>query len=397
MTNAVMPTYARLPVTFVKGEGALLWDTAGKQYLDALSGISVCNVGHARREVADAICAQAHELLHTSNLYQIEHQQALAEKLCELSGFENVFFGNSGAEANEAAIKIARLYGHNKGVAIPTIIVMSNAFHGRTMATVTATGNVKSQAGFAPLVEGFVRVEYADVDAVAALADHPNIVAVLVEPVQGEGGIRIPAADYLPRLRAICDQHDWLLMVDEVQSGMARTGTWFAFQHSHIQPDVMTLAKALGNGVPIGACLAGGKAVNVFGPGNHGSTFGGNPLACRAARAVIEVMEHDNLTARAAELGEHFLSQFREKLAGVAGVRDIRGKGLMIGVELERECGELVKQALERGLLINVTAGNVIRLLPPLIITDAQADQIITMVSELVQAFLYPTAGERVS
>lgn len=397
MTNAVMPTYARLPVTFVKGEGALLWDTAGKQYLDALSGISVCNVGHARREVADAICAQAHELLHTSNLYQIEHQQALAEKLCELSGFENVFFGNSGAEANEAAIKIARLYGHNKGVAIPTIIVMSNAFHGRTMATVTATGNVKSQAGFAPLVEGFVRVEYADVDAVAALADHPNIVAVLVEPVQGEGGIRIPAADYLPRLRAICDQHDWLLMVDEVQSGMARTGTWFAFQHSHIQPDVMTLAKALGNGVPIGACLAGGKAVNVFGPGNHGSTFGGNPLACRAARAVIEVMEHDNLTARAAELGEHFLSQFREKLAGVAGVRDIRGKGLMIGVELERECGELVKQALERGLLINVTAGNVIRLLPPLIITDAQADQIITMVSELVQAFLYPTAGERLS
>ena len=397
MTNAVMPTYARMPVTFAKGEGALLWDTTGKQYLDALSGISVCNVGHARREVADAICAQAHELLHTSNLYQIEHQQALAEKLCELSGFENVFFGNSGAEANEAAIKIARLYGHNKGVAIPTIIVMSNAFHGRTMATVTATGNPKAQLGFAPLVEGFVRVEYGDADAVAALASNPNIVAVLVEPVQGEGGIRIPAADYLPRLRAICDQHDWLLMVDEIQAGMARTGTWFAFQHSDIQPDVMTLAKALGNGVPIGACLAGGKAAHVFGPGNHGSTFGGNPLACRAARAVIEVVEHDNLTARAAELGEYFLSQFREKLAGVAGVRDIRGKGLMIGVELERDCGELVKQALERGLLINVTAGNVIRLLPPLIITDAQADQIITMVSELVQAFLHPAAGERLS
>ncbi|UOG92153.1 MAG: aspartate aminotransferase family protein [Candidatus Thiothrix sulfatifontis] len=397
MTNAVMPTYARMPVTFAKGEGALLWDTTGKQYLDALSGIAVCNVGHARREVADAICAQAHELLHTSNLYQIEHQEALAEKLCALSGFENVFFSNSGAEANEAAIKIARLYGHNKGVAIPTIIVMSNAFHGRTMATVTATGNPKAQLGFAPLVEGFVRVEYGDADAVAAMASNPNIVAVLVEPVQGEGGIRIPAADYLPRLRAICDQHDWLLMVDEIQAGMARTGTWFAFQHSHIQPDVMTLAKALGNGVPIGACLAAGKAVNVFGPGNHGSTFGGNPLACRAARAVIEVMEHDNLTARAAELGEYFLSQFREKLAGVVGVRDIRGKGLMIGVELERDCGELVKQALERGLLINVTAGNVIRLLPPLIITDAQADQIITMVSELVQAFLRPAAGERAS
>lgn len=395
MTNAVMPTYARMPVTFAKGEGALLWDTTGKEYLDALSGIAVCNVGHARREVADAICAQAHELLHTSNLYQIEHQQALAEKLCALSGFENVFFSNSGAEANEAAIKIARLYGHNKGVAIPTIIVMSNAFHGRTMATVTATGNLKSQAGFAPLVEGFVRVEYGDADAVAALSNNPNIVAVLVEPLQGEGGIRVPAADYLPRLRALCDQHDWLLMVDEVQSGMARTGTWFAFQHSSIQPDVMTLAKALGNGVPIGACLAGGKASRVFGPGNHASTFGGNPLACRAARAVIDVMEHDNLTARAAALGDYFLAQFREKLAGVAGVRDIRGKGLMIGVELERDCGELVKQALEQGLLINVTAGNVIRLLPPLIITDAQADQIITMVSELVQTFLHRAAEER--
>ena len=395
MTNAVMPTYARLPVTFAKGEGAFLWDTAGKQYLDALSGISVCNVGHARREVADAICAQAHELLHTSNLYQIEHQQALAEKLCALSGFDNVFFGNSGAEANEAAIKIARLYGHNKGVAIPTIIVMSNAFHGRTMATVTATGNPKAQAGFAPLVEGFVRVEYGDADAVAALANNPNIVAVLVEPVQGEGGIRIPADDYLPRLRAICDQHDWLLMVDEIQSGMARTGQWFAFQHTGIQPDVMTLAKALGNGVPIGACLAAGKAAHVFGAGNHGSTFGGNPLACRAARAVIDVMEQENLVARAAELGDYFLAQFRLKLADESEVRDIRGKGLMLGIELARDCGELVKQALERGLLLNVTAGNVIRLLPPLIVTHEQADQIITMVSELVQAFLHPAAGER--
>lgn len=395
MTNAVMPTYARLPVTFAKGEGALLWDTTGKQYLDALSGISVCNVGHARREVADAICAQAHELLHTSNLYQIEHQQALAEKLCALSGFDNVFFGNSGAEANEAAIKIARLYGHNKGVAIPTIIVMSNAFHGRTMATVTATGNPKAQLGFAPLVEGFVRVEYGDADAVAALAGNANIVAVLVEPVQGEGGIRIPADDYLPRLRAICDANDWLLMVDEIQSGMARTGKWFAFQHSGIQPDVMTLAKALGNGVPIGACLAAGKAAKVFSAGNHGSTFGGNPLACRAARAVIAVMEQENLTARAAELGDYFVAQFRTKLSAETGVREIRGKGLMLGIELERDCGELVKQALEKGLLLNVTAGNVIRLLPPLIITQAQADQIITMVTELVQAFLHPAVGER--
>lgn len=398
MTHAVMPTYARLPVTFAKGEGALLWDTAGKQYLDALSGISVCNVGHARREVADAICAQASSLLHTSNLYQIEHQEALAEKLCALSGLDNVFFGNSGAEANEAAIKIARLYGHNKGIETPTIVVMSNAFHGRTMATVTATGNPKAQAGFGPLVEGFVRVEYADADAVEALAAaNPNIVAVLVEPVQGEGGIRIPADDYLPRLRAICDQHEWLLMLDEIQAGMCRTGQWFAFQHTGIKPDVMTLAKALGNGVPIGACLAGGKAASVFGPGNHGSTFGGNPLACRAALAVIDVMEKENLAAYATELGEYFLSQFQAKLAGLAGVREIRGKGLMLGIELERDCGELVKQALEQGLLINVTAGNVIRLLPPLVMTRNQADQIITMVTEMVQAFLQSTAGEKPS
>lgn len=398
MTHAVMPTYARLPVTFTKGEDALLWDTTGKQYLDALSGISVCNVGHARREVADAICAQAHELLHTSNLYQIAHQEALAEKLCALSGLDKVFFSNSGAEANEAALKIARLYGHNKGIAVPTVVVMTNSFHGRTMATLTATGNTKVQTGFSPLVEGFVRVEYGDAAAVEALAaTNPNIVAVLVEPVQGEGGIRIPADDYLPRLRAICDQHDWLLMLDEIQSGMCRTGKWFAFQHTAIQPDVMTLAKALGNGVPIGACLAGGKAASVFGPGNHGSTFGGNPLACRAALAVIEVMEQANLAARAAELGDYFLSQFRTKLAGVAGVREIRVKGLMLGIELERDCGELVKQALEKGILINVTAGNVIRLLPPLVISYEQAEQIITMVTELVQAFLSPAAGEKPS
>jgi acetylornithine aminotransferase len=387
VTNALMPTYARLPVTFTKGEGAHLWDTAGKQYLDALSGISVCNVGHARREVADAICAQANELLHTSNLYQIAHQEALAEKLCALAGLDKVFFSNSGAEANEAAIKLARLYGHNKGVETPTVVVMSNAFHGRTMATVTATGNPKAQAGFAPLVEGFIRVEYGDADAVAALASNPNIVAVLVEPVQGEGGIRIPADDYLPRLRAICDQHDWLLMLDEIQSGMCRTGQWFAFQHTGIKPDVMTLAKALGNGVPIGACLAGGKAASVFGPGNHGSTFGGNPLACRAALAVVEVMEKESLASRAAELGGYFVAQFRSKLAGTPGIREIRGKGLMLGIELDKDCPQLVGQALEKGLLINVTAGNVIRLLPPLTISTAEADQIITIVTELVQAF----------
>lgn len=398
MTHAVMPTYARLPVTFTRGEGIYLWDAAGKQYLDALSGISVCNVGHARREVAEAICAQANNLLHTSNLYQIEHQEALAGKLCALSGLDNVFFGNSGAEANEAAIKIARLYGHNQGIAKPTIVVMGNSFHGRTLATLTATGNAKVQAGFAPLVEGFVRVGYGDADAVEALAaDNPDIVAVLVEPVQGEGGIRIPADDYLPRLRAICDQHGWLLMLDEIQAGLCRTGEWFAFQHTGVVPDVMTLAKALGNGVPIGACLARGKAASVFGPGNHGSTFGGNPLACRAALAVLEVMEKENLAGKAKEMGEYFITQFRTRLMGLTGVRDIRGKGLMLGIELECDCGELVKQALAQGLLINVTAGNVIRLLPPLVITRDQADQIITMVTELVQAFLQPAAGEKPS
>lgn len=386
--GALMPTYARLPVTFVKGEGAVLWDTEGKQYLDAISGIAVCSLGHARREVADAICAQAQALLHTSNLYQIEHQAALGAKLCELSGMERAFFANSGAEANEAAIKIARLYGHNKGIDNPVIIVMSEAFHGRTMATVTATGNPKAQAGFGPLLAGFERVAYGSVEAVAdALANNPDVVAVLVEPVQGEGGVNIPPADYLPGLRAVCDEHDCLLMVDEIQTGMCRTGKWFAFQHAGIQPDVMTLAKALGNGVPIGACLAGGKARDVFGPGNHGSTFGGNPLACRAALAVVDVMEKEHLAERAAELGAYFVEQFSQQLKGVAGVKAVRAKGLMVAVQLEQACAELVKQALQQGLLINVTATNVIRLLPPLVLTMAEADQIITKVSALVKAF----------
>jgi acetylornithine aminotransferase len=300
--------------------------------------------------------------MHTSNLYQIENQQALGERLCALAGMDNAFFCNSGAEANEAAIKIARLYAHNKGIENPVIIVMSNAFHGRTMATVTATGNPKAQAGFAPLLEGFVRVQYGDAEAVAQqLATNKNIVAVLVEPVQGEGGVQVPSADYLPRLRELCDQHDCLLMVDEIQTGMCRTGQWFAFQHTSIQPDVMTLAKALGNGMPIGACLARGKAASVFGYGNHGSTFGGNPLACRAALAVVEVMEQEQLAKRAAELGQYFLQQFS---------------------------GELVKQGLAQGILINVTAGNVIRLLPPLVISQSQADQITTTVIDLIHDFL---------
>lgn len=388
-----MPTYARLPVHFTRGSGATLWDAAGKMYLDAISGIAVCNLGHAHPAVAEAICAQARELLHTSNLYNITHQEALANRLCTLAGMDNVFFCNSGAEANEAAIKLARLYGHNKGITNPTIVVMESAFHGRTLAALTATGNPKAQAGFAPLVSGFVRVPYGDAAAVAALAANPDIVAVLVEPIQGEGGIRIPPATYLPELRALCDQHGWLLMLDEVQSGMCRTGRWFAFQHSGIQPDVLTLAKALGNGVPIGACLARDKAAQVFGPGNHGSTFGGNPLACRAALAVLEVMEQEQLASRATALGEYCLAAFRAQLAGVDGVRAIRGKGLMLGIELARECGTLVKQGLAQGLLLNVTAGNVVRLLPPLVMTQTQADQMIATVSTLVRDFLHTTTA----
>jgi acetylornithine aminotransferase len=387
--ETLMPTYARLPIMFTRGEGAVLFDTEGKQYLDAVAGVAVCSLGHARPEVADAICEQAHRLMHTSNLYQIENQQALGDQLCALAGMENAFFCNSGAEANEAAIKIARLYGHNKRITNPVIIVMSNAFHGRTMATVTATGNPKAQAGFAPLLDGFVRVQYGDADAVAQqLAASSNVVAVLVEPIQGEGGVQVPSADYLVRLRQLCDQYDCLLMTDEIQTGMCRTGQWFAFQHTSIKPDVMTLAKALGNGMPIGACLARGKAAKVFAYGNHGSTFGGNPLACRAALAVIEVMQKEQLAQRAAELGEYFLTGFRTGLKDVAGVKDIRGKGLMIGIQLDRDCGELVKQGLAKGILINVTAGNVIRLLPPLVITQQQADQIITTVMDLIRDFL---------
>ncbi|MGB0848624.1 MAG: aspartate aminotransferase family protein [Thiolinea sp.] len=385
--SALMPTYARLPVTFTHGEGVTLWDTEGKSYLDAISGIAVCSLGHARREVAEALAEQACSLVHTSNLYQIEHQQALGDKLCQLSGMETVFFANSGAEANEAAIKVARLYGHNKGIENPVIVVMEHSFHGRTMATLSATGNEKVQQGFGPLLAGFERVAYGNSGAVEkVLADNANIVAVMVEPVQGEGGVNIPPDDYLANLRALCDQHDCLLMVDEIQTGMCRTGEWFAFQHSDIQPDVMTLAKALGNGVPIGACLAAGKAADVFGPGNHGSTFGGNPLSCRAALAVIEVMERENLAQASAEMGRYFVNQFEGKLGDLVAVTDIRAKGLMVAVQMDRDCSGLVAQALEYGVLINVTAGNVIRLLPPLVLTTAEADQIIKTVTSLVLA-----------
>ncbi|OQY48262.1 MAG: aspartate aminotransferase family protein [Candidatus Parabeggiatoa sp. nov. 2] len=389
MPTTLMPNYARLPVTFVRGEGAWLWDTQGIRYLDALSGIAVCGLGHAHPAVTAAICEQANQLLHTSNLYGIAHQQTLADTLVRITGMDRAFFCNSGAEANEAALKIARLYGHNQGRERPAVIVTEGSFHGRTLATLTATGNPKVQAGFAPLLEGFVRVPYNDVNAMAEVAkQHPEVVAVLVEPITGEGGIVIPDDDYLANLRSLCDRHNWLLMLDEIQTGVGRTGQWCAYQHASILPDVLTLAKGLGNGVPIGACLARGKAAEVLKPGTHGSTFGGNPLVCRAARAVIETIEQDNLLQRAQELGQRFYQGFSKALDGVAGVQEIRVKGLMIGIELDRSSGQLMTKALFRQILINVAAERVVRLLPPLIISDAQADDIIATVSHLIVEFL---------
>ncbi len=389
MTDALMNTYARLPVNFTHGEGAWLWDSEGNKYLDALSGIAVCSLGHAHPAVTKAICDQAATLVHTSNLYGIEAQNLLAEKLTALSGLQSVFFSNSGAEANEAAIKIARLYGHKQGITQPNIIVADGSFHGRTMATLSATGNRKVQAGFEPLVQGFIRVPYNDLEAIRTVAKNTDgVVAVLVEPVQGEGGINIPSADYLDGLRAICDENNWLLMLDEIQTGIGRSGKWFAFQHSNIQPDVMTLAKALGNGVPIGACLAGGKAADVLQPGNHGSTFGGNPLACRAALAVLDNIEKDKLVERANVLSQKLLDGFNERLADNPHVTDIRAQGLLLGIELDSPCAALVREALDNGLLINVAADKVIRLLPPLVISDAEADMIVDKVSNLVEAFV---------
>ena len=388
MNSSIMNTYARLPVHFVSGKGAWLTDAEGKKYLDALSGIAVCSLGHAHPAVTKAVCEQAGTLVHTSNLYGIGNQDVLADRLTGLSGMERVFFSNSGAEANEAAIKIARLYGHNKGIDKPTVIVAENSFHGRTLATLTATGNRKVQAGFEPLVQGFVRVPFNDLDAIRTVAqNNQDVVAVLVEPVQGESGIRIPDEDYLSGIRAICDENGWLMMLDEIQTGIGRSGEWFAFQHEGAKPDVMTLAKALGNGVPIGACLAAGPATDVLQPGNHGSTFGGNPLACAAALSVLDVMTSEDLCARAVILGDRMQAGFDAALADVEGVIEIRHKGLLIGIELAEECAPLVKQALDEGLLINVAGGNVVRLLPPLTLTDDEADQIVARVSALIKAF----------
>ncbi|MCW8906822.1 MAG: acetylornithine transaminase [Sedimenticola sp.] len=389
MSDALMATYNRLPVAFERGDGAWLWDTEGKRYLDALSGIAVCGLGHAHPAIRQALCDQAGKLIHTSNLYQIPLQQELGEKLCALGGMQQVFFANSGAEANEAAIKLARLYGNQKGIQNPAIVVMEQSFHGRTLATLSATGNRKVQAGFEPLVQGFVRIPFGDIDSLRNVAENsPNVVAVLVEPVQGEGGINIPPEGYLKAVREICDQQQWLMMLDEIQTGMGRSGRLFSHQHEEIVPDVMTLAKALGNGMPIGACLAGKRAAGLFGPGNHGTTFGGNPLACSAALAVIKTLEKQELVARAESLGASLLADFADALTDVVGVEEIRGQGLLIGIELDRPCAELVTRALEKGLLINVTAESVIRLLPPLIMSDKEARQLVEVLSGLIRDFL---------
>ncbi|MDE2089925.1 MAG: acetylornithine transaminase [Gammaproteobacteria bacterium] len=389
MSDPLMSTYARLPVAFERGAGAWLWDDQGRKYLDAVSGIAVCGLGHAHPAVTKAVCDQAARLVHTSNLYGVHRQRELAEALARLSGMEKAFFCNSGAEANEAAIKLARLYGHARGIMAPAVLVMENSFHGRTLATLSATGNRRVQAGFEPLVQGFVRVPYNDLAAVQTVAKNtPNAVAILVEPIQGEGGVLLPDEGYLEGLRTVCDQHGWLLMLDEIQSGMCRSGKWFAFQHAAVQPDVITLAKGLGNGVPIGACLARGEAAAVFKPGNHGTTFGGNPLACSAALAVISVLERHDLASRAAVLGQRMLDGFRAALSGVTGVTAIRGKGLLLGIELDRPCAGVVAEALNAGLLINVTAEKTVRLLPPLILSDEEADRVVAITSTVIKDFL---------
>ncbi len=391
MSDHLMNTYMRQPVTFTKGEGVWLWDTAGEKYLDALAGVAVNGLGHAHPKLVQAISAQAAKLIHVSNYYHIAEQEALADKLCAISGMDKVFFCNSGCEANEASIKLARLYGHNKGITNPEIIVMDKSFHGRTMATLSATGNRKVQAGFEPLVSGFIRVPYDDVDAVKQVANsNANVVAILVEPVQGEGGVNMPkdSGAYLEALRQICDAHGWLLMLDEVQTGVGRTGTWFAYQHTAIMPDVMSLAKGLGSGVPIGACLARGKAAEVFVYGKHGSTFGGNPLACAAGLATLQAIEEEGLCANAEKMGDLIRVGFQNEFANTSAVKVVRNAGLMIGIELDRPCAELVKMALADKLLINVTADSVVRLLPPLVINQDEAQELVRRLSALIKAFL---------
>jgi acetylornithine aminotransferase len=385
----LMNTYARLPVAFTHGRGALLFDEAGNEYLDALAGIAVNGLGHAHPRLVAALQDQVGKLIHTSNIYQVREQERLADRLCELSGMQEVFFGNSGSEANEGALKLVRLYGHKHGNLEAQTIVMERAWHGRTLATLAATGSEKARKGFDPLPSGFIRVPYNDIEAVRRAAERDGRVqAVWIEVLQGEGGILVADREYVRALRALCDERGWLLMIDEVQSGIGRTGKWFGYQWCEIQPDVITLAKGLGSGVPIGAVLAGGRAAGVFGPGNHGTTFGGGPLACRAGLETLQIIESEGLMQNAAVRGEQIRSGLNAALANEAGVRAVRGQGLMIGVELDRPCGELVKQALAARLLINVTQDSVIRLVPPLIITAAQADEIVARLAPLVRAFV---------
>ncbi len=389
-TQPIMNTYSRLSVAFDHGQGCWLFDTDGNKYLDALSGIAVCGLGHAHPAVTTAISEQASQLIHTSNLYTITNQERLAERLTQISGMDNVFFGNSGDEANEAAIKIARKFGHAKGIEKPTIIVMEGSFHGRTMATLSATGNRSAQAGFEPLVGGFVRAPYNDTDAVKnIISNNADVVAILVEPIQGEGGIIIPADDYLNQLREICDANDLLLMLDEVQTGNGRTGTYFAYQQNGILPDVVTTAKGLGNGVPIGACLAHGKAADILTPGSHGSTYGGNPLCCAAALAVVNTITEEKLDQRAAVLGNRIAEGFRTQLGDASYVKEIRNKGLLLAIELTEAGTELAVLSKVKGVLLNVTGGGkVVRMLPPLIMSDTEAELLVNTVSRIIKVYM---------
>jgi acetylornithine aminotransferase len=389
-SSALMNTYGQRAATLVSGQGAWLCDADGNKYLDALSGIAVCGLGHSHPAITDALVNQSQVLSHCSNFFGIPNQEALAEKLCAISGMEQAFFGNSGAEANEAAIKIARLYGNNKGIKLPSIVVMENAFHGRTLATLSASGGRRVQAGFEPLVSGFVRAPYDNMTALEKIAaNNSNVCAILVEPIQGEGGIRVPSTNYLQQLSAFCDKHQWLLMLDEVQTGNGRTGQYFCYQHSGIIPDVVTTSKGLGNGVPIGACLSAGRASNVMQPGNHGSTFGGNPLACGAALATIETICSEHLLKRATIIGDRIISTLRSRLSHCNHVQEIRGLGCMIGIQLDRPCKSLFSKAMDKGLIINITADSVIRLLPPLILSDEEADEIVSILVPLVDQFTH--------
>ena len=388
----VLNTYGRLPLALTHGRGCWVWDTNGKKYLDGLGGIAVNTLGHAHPKLVPALQDQVAKLIHCSNYYEIPLQEQLAARLCEISGLQGAFFCNSGLEANEAALKIARKFGHDKGIERPEIIVYERAFHGRSIATLSATGNPKVQAGFGPLVEGFVRVPLNDLAAIEAVArDNPNVVAVFLETIQGEGGVNPSRWEYLQGLRAVCDRQDWLLMLDEVQCGIGRTGKWFAHQWAGVLPDVMPLAKGLGSGVPIGAVVCGPRAVDVLGPGNHGTTFGGNPLAMRAGVETLRIVEEDDLMANAAKVGAVLTDGLKRELAGLVGVTDIRGAGLMIGIELDRPCGVLLGRAAQAGLLISVTADRVIRLVPPLILSADEAGQIVAMLCPLIKSFLAET------